>query len=68
MLKVTLQKLFADHFEVQKQRYKIHCHSLPVLSFSLSCLLGGSSVSQGVDWLMGVCPHLTLGARTGPAV
>lgn len=66
MLKVTLQKLFADHFDSTET--KIHCHSLPVLSFSLSCLLGGSSVSQGVDWLMGVCPHLTLGARTGPAV
>lgn len=35
----------------------------PVVSLSLCCLVGGSSVSHGVDWLMGVWPHLTPGAN-----
>lgn len=37
-------------------------HSLG-LSLSRICLDGGSSVSQGVDWLMGVCPHRMLVVR-----
>lgn len=36
---------------------------IPVVSLSLCCLVGGSSVSHGVDWLMGVWPHLTPGAN-----
>lgn len=44
------------------------CDSLPPGSLSRSCLAGGSSVSQGVSWLMGVCPHLTPGASSSPGV
>lgn len=44
------------------------CDSLPVGSLSRCCLAGGSSVSQGVSWLMGVCPHLTPGASSSPWV
>lgn len=43
------------------------CVSVPMGSQSLCCCLaGGSSVSQGVSWLMGVCPHLTPGANSRP--
>lgn len=42
--------------------------SLPVGSLSRCCLAGGSSVSHGVSWLMGVCPHLTPGASSSPGV
>lgn len=41
---------------------------LPEGSLSRCCLAGGSSVSQGVSWLMGVCPHLTPGASSSPGV
>lgn len=39
---------------------------LPPGSPSRCCLAGGSSVSQGVSWLMGVWPHLTPGASSRP--
>lgn len=42
---------------------KRRCEDVPVVSFSLCCLVGGSSVSHGVAWLMGVWPHLTPGAN-----
>lgn len=41
---------------------------LPEGSPSRCCLAGGSSVSHGVSWLMGVCPHLTPGASSSPGV
>lgn len=44
------------------------CDSLPVGSLSRCCLVGGSSVSHGVSWLIGVCPHLTPGASSSPWV
>lgn len=42
------------------------CDSLPVGSASRCCLAGGSSVSHGVSWFIGVCPHLTPGASSSP--
>lgn len=39
-----------------------------MVSLSLCCLAGGSSVSHGVDWLIGVWPHLTPGAKRRPGV
>lgn len=76
-------RLILSHFEqsinpcmqekiMNKRCYRIAVgfafSSLPVISFSLICFAGGSSVSQGVDWLMGVCPQRTLLARTWPGV